>query len=73
MSKDLDISVLIPTYNRAEILRETLEAMCQVKRDGQELEFLMIEAQVTEGFLSLDITGAWILGEQPACVLTLRR
>jgi len=32
-----DISVVIPTYNRAEDLRETLEAMCEVdyvEREG---------------------------------------
>ena len=42
-SDDLDITVLIPTYNRAEILRETLEAMCQVKRDGLKVEFVVID------------------------------
>jgi len=48
MSKDLDISVLIPTYNRAEILRETLEAMCQVKRDGLGVEFVVIDNNSTD-------------------------
>jgi len=48
MSKDLDISVLIPTYNRAEILRETLEAMCQVKRDGLSVEFVVIDNNSTD-------------------------
>jgi len=40
---NLDITVLIPTYNRAEILRETLEAMCKVERDGLTAEFVIID------------------------------
>jgi len=40
---NFDISVLIPTYNRAEILRETLEAMCQVECDGVAAEFVVID------------------------------
>jgi len=58
-SNHLDITVLIPTYNRAEGLRETLEAMCQVDRDGLAVEFVVIEAPVEEGFLPSKITGAW--------------
>lgn len=38
-----DLTVLIPTYNRAEILRETLEAMCKVERDGLVAEFVIID------------------------------
>jgi glycosyltransferase involved in cell wall biosynthesis len=38
-----DITVLIPTYNRAEILRETLEAMSIVNRDGLSVEFVVID------------------------------
>jgi len=38
-----DISVLIPTYNRAQILRETLEAMSLVERDGLAVEFVVID------------------------------
>jgi hypothetical protein len=30
---NLDMSVLIPTYNRAEIWEETLEVLCQVEQD----------------------------------------
>jgi glycosyltransferase involved in cell wall biosynthesis len=37
------LTVLIPTYNRAEILRETLEAMCKVKRDNLSVEFVVID------------------------------
>ena len=54
---ELDISVLIPTYNRAEILRETLEAMCSVDREGLSVEFVVIDnnsndhtRQVVESF-----------------------
>ena len=45
---ELDITVLIPTYNRAEILRETLEAMCQVERDGLAVEFVVIDNNCTD-------------------------
>ncbi len=40
---NLDITVLIPTYNRAEILRETLDAMSIVDRDGLSVEFVVID------------------------------
>ncbi len=42
-SNNLDITVLIPTYNRAEILCETLDAMCVVKRDNLTVEFVVID------------------------------
>lgn len=38
-----DISVLIPTYNRALILRETLEGMCKVERANLAAEFVVID------------------------------
>lgn len=37
------ISVLIPTYNRAGILRETLEAMSKVERSGLSADFVVID------------------------------
>ncbi len=40
---NLDISVLIPTYNRAEILRETLEGMCKVDCSALNVQFAVIE------------------------------
>lgn len=40
---NLSISVLIPTYNRAEILRETLEAMCKVDISSLKVNFIVIE------------------------------
>lgn len=40
---DLQITVLIPTYNRADILCETLEAMCKVDREGLSVEFVVID------------------------------
>lgn len=43
MSGGLDISVLMATYNRAEILRETLEAMTQVDREGIDVEIVVID------------------------------
>jgi glycosyltransferase involved in cell wall biosynthesis len=44
----LNITVLIPTYNRAEGLRETLDAMCQVERDGLVVEFVVIDNNSTD-------------------------
>lgn len=38
-----DMSVLIATYNRAEVLRQTLEAMCRVDREGLDVEFVIID------------------------------
>jgi glycosyltransferase involved in cell wall biosynthesis len=38
-----DITILIPTYNRAEDLRDTLEAMCLVERDNLAIEFVVID------------------------------
>ena len=40
---DLDISVLIATYNRAEILRRTLESMTVLERDGLSVEFVVVD------------------------------
>lgn len=40
---DLDISVLIATYNRAEILRQTLESMAGLERDGLSVEFVVVD------------------------------
>ena len=37
------LTVLIPTYNRAEILRETLAAMCRVDCGGLDVRFEVIE------------------------------
>lgn len=38
-----DMSVLIATYNRAEVLRQTLEAMCALDRDGLDVKFVIID------------------------------
>jgi len=40
---DLDISVLIATYNRAEILRQTLQSMTKLNRDGLSVEFVVVD------------------------------
>ncbi len=37
------VSILIATYNRAEVLRATLTAMCAVKRDGISVEWIVID------------------------------
>lgn len=42
-SQNLDITVLIATYNRMEDLEQTLEAMCVVKRDNLAVEFVVID------------------------------
>jgi glycosyltransferase involved in cell wall biosynthesis len=54
---DLDISVLIATYNRAEILRQTLENMAHLNRNGLRVEFVIVDnnssdhtKQVVESF-----------------------
>lgn len=39
----LDISVLIATYNRAEILHRTLESMTHLDREGLSVEFIVID------------------------------
>ena len=39
----LDISVLITTYNRAEILRKTLESMTGLERDGLSVAFVVVD------------------------------
>jgi len=43
MQNQLDISVLIATYNRAEILRGTLESMTCLERDGLLVEFVVVD------------------------------
>jgi len=40
---DIDISVLIATYSRAEILRQTLESMTGLERDGLSVEFVVVD------------------------------
>lgn len=42
-SLNLDISVLIPTYNRAQILHETLEAMSVLNKEDLSVEFVVID------------------------------
>jgi glycosyltransferase involved in cell wall biosynthesis len=37
------ITVLIPTYNRGEVLRKSLEALTQVGRDGLDCTFVIID------------------------------
>jgi glycosyltransferase involved in cell wall biosynthesis len=43
MRNDLDVSVLIATYNRAEILRQTLESMTHLDRDELLVEFVVVD------------------------------
>lgn len=43
MTAELDISVLIATHNRADTLRETLEALVRVRRDGLSVEYVVID------------------------------
>jgi glycosyltransferase involved in cell wall biosynthesis len=40
---DLDISVLIATYNRVDILRQTLDSMIGLERDGLSVEFVVVD------------------------------
>lgn len=46
--KNPSLSVLIPTYNRAEGLRETLEAMCLIQVHGLSVEFVVIDNNSTD-------------------------
>lgn len=45
---NLDISVLITTYNRAEILRRTLDNMTGLERDGLSVEFVVVDNNSTD-------------------------
>lgn len=45
---NLDISVLIATYNRAEILRQALESMTVLERDGLSAEFVVVDNNSTD-------------------------
>ena len=57
MSRDLDITVIIATYNRAAVLSETLEHMTKLDRRGIDAEIVVVDnnstdntKQVVEGF-----------------------
>ena len=43
MAGDLDISVIIATYNRADILAETLENLSRLDRDDINAEFVIVD------------------------------
>jgi glycosyltransferase involved in cell wall biosynthesis len=43
-----DLSVVIPTFNRASILRETLEAMCRVRRGNLSVSFVVVDNASTD-------------------------
>ena len=38
-----DVTVLVPTRNRAGMLKETLEAFCRVRRNELEVQFVIID------------------------------
>ena len=42
------ITVLIPTYNRAKVLRETLEALTRVERTGIDCSIVIIDNNCTD-------------------------
>jgi glycosyltransferase involved in cell wall biosynthesis len=42
-SNEIDISILIATYNRAEILRQALESMTRLDRNGLSVEFVVVD------------------------------
>jgi glycosyltransferase involved in cell wall biosynthesis len=42
-SNNLDISVIIATYNRALVLRDTLENMSRLDRDALKVEFVVVD------------------------------
>ena len=43
MATKIDLSILIPTYNRSRYIRQTLEDMLPVDRDGLTVEFVIID------------------------------
>jgi glycosyltransferase involved in cell wall biosynthesis len=43
-----DVTVLMPTFNRATVLRATLEAMCRVRTRGLSAEFVVIDNASTD-------------------------
>ncbi len=48
MSKDLDVTVIIATHNRADILKETLEQMELLDRSGINTEFIVVDNNSTD-------------------------
>ena len=48
MSQYSDISVVIATHNRAEILRQTLESMAKLNRDNLSVEFVIVDNNSTD-------------------------
>ena len=44
----LDISVIIATYNRAEILRGALQSMAGLDREGISVEFVVVDNKSTD-------------------------
>jgi len=43
VENQVSLSVLIATYNRADVLRQTLKGMCAVEREGLDVEFVVID------------------------------
>lgn len=43
-----DLTVLIPTFNRAQVLRETLEALCRVRMGNLSVELVVIDNASTD-------------------------
>lgn len=43
-----DLTVVIPTFNRASILRETLEAMCRVRTGNLAVRFVVVDNASTD-------------------------
>ena len=43
-----NISVIMPTYNRADMLRETLEGLCKLDLKGIDAEFIVIDNNSTD-------------------------
>lgn len=43
-----ELTVVIPTFNRASILRDTLEAMCRVRRGDLSVSFVVVDNASTD-------------------------
>jgi len=46
--QSLSLAIIIATYNRAESLRETLENMCRINRDGISVMFYVVNNNSTD-------------------------
>ena len=61
MQNKTDISVIFATYNRAEILRETLEIMTRLDHKGLKVEFVVVDNNSSDGTKAVVESFKWRL------------